>query len=46
MRIHLPRHVFGISVIPIGRCDCDQDYCLVCEVKFRWAMIIRTVKGK
>lgn len=43
MRIVLKRHVFGIMVISIGRCDCDQDCCLVCEIKFRIGYAIRKV---
>lgn len=38
MRIRFPRWVWlatGISSAPIGRCDCDQDYCLTCEIKFQ-----------
>lgn len=45
MRIKLKRHVFGIMVIPIGKCDCDQDYCLTCEAKFRaWCLLDRITK--
>lgn len=35
-------------VIPFHKCDCDQDYCVPCEIKFRtvvtYRSIVRTIK--